>query len=162
MFKNLNSSILRILENCPPTSVFYCFLSLLKKYKGCKHIEKLPGIIVKCLLKVTKIMPEIIDQINIERILLAIHEYLLAPSLTIDDTQGDEVGIRITKTIVNELVKMKKHTIWNYYEGVESHPEKDIYIRRWVEIILKTHQDGGARPQTAQPAPTVNKQMAET
>ena len=91
-------------------------------------------------------MPDIIDQINIERILLAIHEYLIGPSLGQEDSHGDEVGIRITKTIVNELVKLKKHTIWNYYEGVESHPEKDIYIRRWVEIILKTQSDGISRP----------------
>ena len=150
MFRNLNSSILRILENCHPTIVFFTFLSLLRKYKGCQHIKKLSGIIVKCLLKVTKIIPEIIDEINIERILLAIHEYLLAPSLNPSDSSGDEVGIRITKTIVNELVKLKRETIWNYYEGVESHPENDIYIKRWIDIILKSQASNMARPQTAQ------------
>ena len=61
MFRNLNSSILRVLENCPPTSAFCIFLNLLRKYKGCVHVEKLPSIIVKCLLKVTKILPQIID-----------------------------------------------------------------------------------------------------
>jgi len=61
MFRNLNSSILRVLENCQPTIVFCVFLNLLKKYKGAVHIEKLPSIIVKCLLKVTKIIPSIID-----------------------------------------------------------------------------------------------------
>lgn len=72
-------------------------------------------------------MPQIVDQINIERILLSTHEYLLAQSLN-PNAQNDEVGIRITKTIVNELVKLKKQEIWNFYEGVESHPDKDIYI----------------------------------
>ena len=47
MFRNLNNTILRILEKCPPTIVFVVFLDLLKKYKGYKKVEKLPGIIVK-------------------------------------------------------------------------------------------------------------------
>jgi hypothetical protein len=47
MFRNLNNTILRILENCNPTEVFVVFLNLLKKYKGYSKIEKLTGIIVK-------------------------------------------------------------------------------------------------------------------
>ena len=121
--------------------MFCSFLGLLRKYKGCVAIEKLPGIIVKCLLKVAKIMPSIIDQINIERVLLATHNYLLAPPLS-PNAPSDEVGVRITKTIVNELVKLKRQEIWRYYGGVESHPEPDIYIRRWVEIILKSMDEG--------------------
>lgn len=129
MFKTLNSSILRILENCHPTIVFCVFLNLLRKYKGCVHIEKLPSIIVKCLLKVTKIMPSIIDQINVERILLAIHQYLIANSLNVSDNIPDENGMRITKTIVNEIVKLKKADIWRFYEGIEQHPEEDTHIK---------------------------------
>ena len=132
MFRNLNGSILRLLENCQPTIVFCVFLNLMRKYKGVIHIEKLPSIIVKCLLKVAKILPSIIDQINIERVLLTIHQYLIAPCLN-PNPNNDDVGIRMTKTIVNEIVKLKKTEIWNYYEGIESHPNEDIYIKRWIE-----------------------------
>lgn len=57
-------------------------------------------------------MPSIIDQINVERILLAIHQYLIANSLNVSDNIPDENGMRITKTIVNEIVKLKKADIW--------------------------------------------------
>ena len=87
-------------------------------------------------------MSQIIDQINIERILLTIHQYLVATPLNMSEQITDENGIRITKTIVNELVKLKKNDIWNYYEGIESHPDEDTHIKRWIEIILKNSEDG--------------------
>lgn len=150
MFRNLNNTILRILENCPPTIVFVVFLTLLKKYKGYNKVEKLPGIIVKCLLKVTRIMDQLIDKLNIERVLLATHEYLLTKPAS-SSSKSDEVGIRITKTIVNELVKLKKEEIWDYYGGVDAHMTQDLYIKKWIEIILNSLSggEGASRPQTA-------------
>ena len=152
MFRNLNNTILRILENCHPTQVFVVFLSLLKKYKGYNKVEKLPSIVVKCLLKVTRIMDQIIDKVNIERILLIVHEYLLTKPMS--GSKSDDVGIRITKTIINELVKIKREEIWDFYGGVDAHSEHDVYIKKWIEIILNslTGGDGSARPKTASDA----------
>lgn len=155
MFRNLNNTILRVLENCHPTQVFVVFLNLLKKYKGYSKIEKLNGIIVKCLLKVTRIMDQLIDKINIERILLATHEYLLTKPAN-SSAKADEVGIRITKTIVNELVKIKRDEIWEYYGGVDAHMTQDVYIKKWIEIILMSLSggEGVQRPKTASDART--------
>jgi hypothetical protein len=77
--------------------------------------------------------------------LLATHEYLLKkPAST--QAKSDEVGIRITKTIVNELVKVKREEIWDYYGGVDAHSTQDIYIKKWIEIILMS-LSGGSQPQ---------------
>jgi hypothetical protein len=157
MFRNLNNTILRILENCNPTTVFVVFLTLLKKYKGYDKVEKLPGILVKCLLKITRLIDQLINKINIERILLATHEYLLAKPVSSSTVKSDEVGIRITKTIVNELVKIKKEKIWDYYGGVDAHAIPDIYIKKWIEIILMSLGEGepsrAPRSQTEVAAP---------
>jgi len=45
------------------------------------------------------------------------------------NTSGDEVGIRVTKTIVNEFVKLKKQDIWQFYEGIDSMPDEDVHIK---------------------------------
>lgn len=124
IFRNINNTILRILENCSPTTVFVSFLTLLKKYKGYAKLEKLSGIIVKCLLKVTRVLDQLIDNISIERVLLAIHEYLLTKPNS-HSSKSDEVGIRITKTIVNELVKLKRESIMDYYHAIESQMTQD-------------------------------------
>jgi hypothetical protein len=49
-----------------------------------------------------------------EKILLAIHEYLVIINHD-NKTQNDEMGIRIVKTVVNELVKLKREKIWDAY-----------------------------------------------
>jgi hypothetical protein len=149
MFRNLNNTILRILEHCNPTIVFVVFLTLLKKYKGYDKVEKLPGIIVKCLLKITRIIEQLIDKISIDRVLLAIHEYLSIKPVS-NTARNDEVGIRITKTIINEMVKIKKETIWEYYESIEAHSTQDVYIKKWIEIILMSLSgSGGASSSSA-------------
>ena len=56
------------------------------------------------------------------------------------------MGIRIVKTILNELVKLKKQDIMEAYKVVEAHPVKDQHILRWIQIINKqmnhtTHEE---------------------
>lgn len=101
-------------------------------------------------------MNQLIDKIDIGKILLATHEYLLIkPSSS--DSKSDDNGIRITKTIVNELVKLKKESIWDYYEGVKAHSTPDLYIKKWIEIILAS-LNGGAPMQRPSTAPVKQKE----
>lgn len=106
ILKNLNSSMLRMLENCNHTYVFGVLFGLLKKSKEDNSLPKLPGLIIKCLLKLSKIMDKLIEKMDMQKFLVAIHEYLV----TIDHdnkTQNDDLGVRIVKTLVNEVVKLK-------------------------------------------------------
>jgi len=61
ILKNLNASMLRQLENCNPTHIFCVLFTLLRKYKDFTVLPKLPGLIIKCLLKLSKILEKIID-----------------------------------------------------------------------------------------------------
>lgn len=77
ILKNLNSSMLRLLENCNHTYIFCVLFNLLRKYKDYHRMPKLPGLIIKCLLKLSKILEKLIDKLDMEKILLVIHEYLV-------------------------------------------------------------------------------------
>jgi hypothetical protein len=76
ILKNLNSSMLRMLENCNHTYIFCSLFGLLKKYKDDPSMPKLPGLIIKCLLKLSKIMDKLIEKMDLSKFLVAIHEYL--------------------------------------------------------------------------------------
>ena len=80
--------------------------------------------------------------LEIDKILLVIHEYLLAINHD-EKSQNDEMGIRITKTVVNELVKIKGEQIWDSYKLVERHLKADNHVKRWIQLILE-------QPRTAQ------------
>ena len=77
ILKNLNSSMLRILENCNHTYIICVLINLQRKYKDYPSMPKLPNLIVKCLLKLSKIIEKLVDKLDIEKIFLSMHEYLL-------------------------------------------------------------------------------------
>lgn len=51
--------------------------NLLKKYKNFTILPKMPGLVIKCLLKLAKIIEKQANSLQFDRILLVIHEYLL-------------------------------------------------------------------------------------
>jgi len=107
ILKNLNSSMLRMLENCNHTYIFVMLFTLLKNYKDDSSMPKLPGLIIKCILKLSKIMDKLIDKLDLSKFLVAIHEYLVVVDHDKNtQSQNDVLGIRIVKTLVNEVVKL--------------------------------------------------------
>ena len=116
--------MLRLLENCNHTYIFCVLFHLLRKHKNSTSLPKLPGLIIKCLLKLSKILEKLIDRLDMEKILLSIHEYLLVINHD-NRTQNDEMGVRIVKTVTNELVKLKKEQIWVAYRVIECHGQPD-------------------------------------
>jgi hypothetical protein len=64
-------------------------------------------------------MEKIIEKIDLKRFLVAIHEYLA--SIGANRSNNDDLGMRIAKTLVNEIVKLKKEAIWKFFEVIEKH-----------------------------------------
>jgi len=56
ILKSLNSAMLRLLENCQPTLIYCALYNLLRKYKDYSILPKLPSLVIKCLLKLAKII----------------------------------------------------------------------------------------------------------
>jgi hypothetical protein len=44
------------------------------------------------------------------------------------------------KTLVNEVVKLKKESIWDFYSVIEHHSQPDNHIKKWIQIILRSLQ----------------------
>lgn len=151
IIKNLNSSMLRLLENCDHTFIFCVLFDLLNKYRSFQKMPKLPGLIIKCLLKLSKIIDKIIDSLVMEDILLSIHEYLIVIDHD-NKTQNDEMGVRIVKTVTNEIVKLKKEEIWAPYQVVQQHPTPDMHIQRWIMIIIKSMGGSSTAPDAMAPS----------
>ncbi|CAG9332562.1 unnamed protein product [Blepharisma stoltei] len=153
MLKTLNGAMLRILENGKPTQVFVVLIKLLTRYINDDLCPKIPGLIIRCLLKLTKVLGNIVQNIQVEELLLAMHEYLITHRSTSGASPAsDEMGTKTIKTIINELVKLKGENIWQSYEAVRKHPEPDNNIERWINMILSSSN----KPLVAQ-SPRQNK-----
>lgn len=58
------------------------------------------------------------------------------------------MGIRIVKTVTNELVKLKRESIWEPYKVIQNHSTADNHIFRWIQIILRSMQSSGPQPSS--------------
>ena len=128
--KLLNSIMLRMLENANLNEIYIILLDLLIKYrKKAGFNTKTMGLIIKCVLKLTKNFENSINELHVDVILLKCHEYLT--SFNYDAVkQNEDVGAKTFKTIVNELVKVLGEGIWDPYMAVRDHSTPDQYIQK--------------------------------
>ena len=144
IFKSLNSTMLRILENCNSTNVILALLDLIKSYRTKGEKSKVAGLAIKCLLKVNQNLASIINSISVDKILLQIHILLIdfeqtQPDLT-PKTQTDQMVIRFIRNLINDLVKLKSSKILLDYNLVKNHGVNDKYILKWIKNTLNIIQ----------------------
>ena len=77
MVKTLNSTMLRVLEHADPNAMFNVLFDLLTKNRRLYSYAKILGLIVKCILKLAKALPQIAHTIHPDRILLKFHLYII-------------------------------------------------------------------------------------
>ena len=70
------------------------------------------------------------------------------------------------KTIVDEVVKLRREAILWSYAVIENHPQPDNHIKRWITIIIKSlpgaQQPTGKPVAGDQPMPEVAQQPAQS
>jgi len=155
ILKNLNGSMLRCLENCEKTAIFCVLFNMLRRYKDSTKHAKLPGLLIKCLLKLSKILEKVIPELDPPRVLIVIHLYLISINHE-KKSNNDDIGIRIVKTLVHEMVKEHKHAILESYRVVDQHEGEDKHLKKWINIILNSF---GNPPPTASTSQAQNANM---
>ena len=147
IFKSINSTMLRILENCDITSVMSALLELIKEFHEIydKKVNLSIKLSIKCLLKITNDLSQNINNIKISQILLQIHLLLLSLQKNNKDlnkkSQIDKPIICMVKNIIGKFVKYKKEKILEEYsKSVKNHQFKDEFLIKWIEAELKKSQ----------------------
>ena len=143
IFKSLNSAMLRVLENCDTTSVILALLEIVKQNQNNNNCVLLCNLAMKCLFKVTRNINEIVDKIQLDKILLQMH--LLTynfDKLSNGKETSSQSGIMIIRFIKNfiiDMVKLKKREIMeDYNRSIANNQYKDKYIYNWITNTLES------------------------
>ena len=140
IFKSINSTMLRILENCDTTFVISAFLELIKEFLD-KDDKNMVNLAIKCLLKSTHNLEQNINSVNISKILLQIHLLLLSLQKNNKDLKKSQTNVLImntVKNIVSDFVKLKKEKILEEYsKSVKNHQFNDKYLLKWIKAALE-------------------------
>ena len=148
IFKSLNSSMMRILENYNITSILLILIELIINYYN-KNTEKNNLFILtvlNCLEKKIQNIEEIIIFIEIDAILLQIHLLLNKLEQNIPELKAkdemDKMIIIFIKKFLFELVNYKKEKIFeDYNRSVKCHFLSDKYILKWINEFINVNSN---------------------
>ena len=135
--------MLRVLENCDTTSVILALLEIVKQNQNNSDSGLLCNLVMKCLFKVTRNINEIVNKIQLDRILLQMHlltynfEKLTNGKET--NSQSSIMIIRFIKNFIIDMVKIKREEIMDdYNKYIAESQYKDKYIYNWIMNTLQS------------------------
>lgn len=105
VIKALNVLALKVLENAKRTHAFGTLFELLSE-SITEDSEQLGDLIVKCLLKLTKVLWQTIQDIELDGLLQKMHAFFRAhPARSFRD--GNDMRLRTVKKILGEVARLK-------------------------------------------------------
>ncbi|CAA7389138.1 unnamed protein product [Spirodela intermedia] len=152
LLKALNVLMLKILDNAERTSSFVVLINLLRPLDPSRwpsppssettasRNQKFSELVVKCLIKLTKVLQSTIFEVDLDRILQSIHVYL--QELGMEEIRrragADDKPLRMVKTVLHELVKLRGTAIKGHLSMVPIDTEPQPIILAYIDLNLQT------------------------
>ncbi|KZV45890.1 hypothetical protein F511_32448 [Dorcoceras hygrometricum] len=152
LLRALNILMLKILDNADRTSSFVVLINLLLPLDPSRwpspaaneslviRNQKFSDLVVKCLIKLTKVLQSTIYDIDLDRILQSIHVYL--QELGMDEIRrragADDKPLRMVKTVMHELVKLRGTAIKGHLSLVPIDMQPQPIILAYIDLNLQT------------------------
>lgn len=136
LLRSVNLLVVRVLEKSDQTNILSALLVLLQDSlvttAGSPMFSEL---VMKCLWRVTRFLPETINNINLDRILLDVHNFLkVFPKEKLKQLKSD-VPHRTLKTLLHTLCKLTGAKILDHLSMIENRNESELeaHLRRVVK-----------------------------
>ncbi|OWM77497.1 hypothetical protein CDL15_Pgr016894 [Punica granatum] len=152
LLKALNVLMLKILDNADRTSSFVVLINLLRPLDATRwpspaanetvamRNQKFSDLVVKCLIKLTKVLQSTIYDVDLDHILQSIHIYL--QELGMEEIRRragiDDKPLRMVKTVLHELVKLRGTAIKGHLSMVPIDMEPQPIILAYIDLNLQT------------------------
>ncbi|KAL8152166.1 hypothetical protein V2J09_009926 [Rumex salicifolius] len=152
LLKALNVLMLKILDNAERTASFVVLINLLRPLDLSRwpappsseavavRNQKFADLVVKCLIKLTKVLQSTIYDVDLDRILQSIHVYL--QELGMEEIRrragADDKPLRMVKTVLHELVKLQGTAIKGHLSMVPIDMEPPPIILAYIDLNLQT------------------------
>ncbi|KAL3627734.1 Protein MICROTUBULE ORGANIZATION 1 [Castilleja foliolosa] len=152
LLRALNVLMLKILDNAERTSSFAVLINLLRPLDQSRwpapatnesliiRNQKFSDLVVKCLIKLTKVLQNTIHDVDLDRILQSIHVYL--QELGMDEIRkragADDKPLRMVKTVLHELVKLRGTAIKGHLSMVPIDMQPQPIILAYIDLNLQT------------------------
>ncbi|XP_017478345.1 PREDICTED: cytoskeleton-associated protein 5 isoform X2 [Rhagoletis zephyria] len=139
-FTNLNCALIRLLrETCPEAG-----------------LPKFTDLLMKCIWRNVKMLPERTNELNYDAVILEVHEFMLALPSSWWQTRPSDTPLRTVKTIIHNMAKVKGNAILNHLNQIPTHSELHTYLIKILKNLAKEGHIPSASPQRSGSAKDVH------
>eukprot|EP00803_Ostreobium_quekettii_P007309 evm.model.scf_1455.1 EVM.evm.TU.scf_1455.1 scf_1455:6723-19697(-) len=151
LMRAMNVLMLKVMENANKTQLFESLLFLLRSIppKVQNALPEVQGrfldLAVKCLIKTTKAVGSFIEELDLQSLLASIHEFFVDLGVEEIRRRGaeDDKPLRMVKTILHELCKIKGADILNFIGLLPRDENPPPIICAYIDLNLTTLHNTG-------------------
>uniref|UniRef100_A0A3P8X5N1 Cytoskeleton associated protein 5 n=1 Tax=Cynoglossus semilaevis TaxID=244447 RepID=A0A3P8X5N1_CYNSE len=136
LIRSVNLMVIRVLEKSDQTNIISALLVLLQDSLFMTTCSPMfSQLVMKCLWRMIRFLPETINSINLDRVLLDVHNLMkVFPKDKLKHLKSD-VPYRTLKTLLHTLCKLTGVKILDHLSMIENRNESELeaYLRRVVK-----------------------------
>ncbi|GCB74029.1 hypothetical protein scyTo_0003113 [Scyliorhinus torazame] len=134
LIRSVNLLMVKVLEKSDPTNILSSLIVLLQDslLATTNNTPKFSELVMKCLWRMIRLLPSIVNIINVDRILLDIHNFMrIFPRERLKQMKCD-LPTRTQKTLLHTLCKLLGPKIMDHLVLIENKNESELeaYLRR--------------------------------
>ncbi|XP_075044282.1 cytoskeleton-associated protein 5 isoform X2 [Mixophyes fleayi] len=139
--RSVNLLVVKVLERSDQTNILSALLVLLQdSLLATASSPKFSELVMKCLWRMIRLLPEAINNINLDRILLDIHNFMRVLPKEKLKQHKSELPMRTLKTLLHTLCKLKGPKIMDHLSMIENKHESELEAH--LLRVMKHSMDG--------------------
>ncbi|XP_077317554.1 cytoskeleton-associated protein 5 isoform X2 [Lithobates pipiens] len=139
--RSVNLLVVKVLERSDQTNILSALLVLLQdSLLATASSPKFSELVMKCLWRMIRLLPECINNLNLDRILLDIHNFMRVLPKEKLKAHKSELPMRTLKTLLHTLCKLKGAKIMDHLGMIENKNESELEAH--LLRVMKHSMDG--------------------
>lgn len=127
VIRSVNLLVVKVLEKSDQTNILSALLVLLQdSLLSTASSPKFSELVMKCLWRMVRLLPESVNNLNLDKILLDIHNFMKVLPKEKLKRQKAELPIRTLKTLLHTLCKLKGAKIMDHMTMIENRKESEL------------------------------------
>lgn len=136
--KVVNGVCLKILEKSNFTNMNCALIRLLKETCSGANLPKFTDLLMKCIWRNVKVMPEKSNELDYDAILCEVHEFMAALPSTWWQQRHSDTPYRTVKTIIHNMAQIKGSAILHHLNKIPTHSELYAYLIKVLKVSTPT------------------------
>ncbi|XP_011314716.1 cytoskeleton-associated protein 5 isoform X2 [Fopius arisanus] len=148
----VNSIVVKTIDHSNHTTIMCVLIKLLHSCAESKVAPKYEELVMKCLWKIVKTMPNWVGDLDYDTILLEVHHFFKDYPSSWWKKRSSDMPLRTIKTVLHSITKIKGASILNHLTKINNTHESELknYLNRLLETVKPDDINSGTRTITKQ------------